>query len=107
MMSKKQSNPMPENINRPKPPPGPLPSPPSSCVRICNAIGELTSDEGDAVTILSENPEGNGPDNRAIECCGDWTEWEDERFYSQHTVDCLEAAVKAKRVWREKQESIN
>jgi hypothetical protein len=49
----------------------------------------LRSGEGDSINLLSDNPEG--PPNNAVECCGEWTGWEDRRFNGE----TLEAAVSA------------
>jgi hypothetical protein len=65
------------------------------CIKICNAIAELTNDEGSTVTILCENPEFSGP-SRMVECCGDWTNYTDERFRGESLIECLELAVKTK-----------
>jgi len=67
------------------------------CVRTCNAIGELTAEEGDSVTIHCENPEAFER-QRAIECCANWTNFEWLRFDGGLIVECLESAVAAKRV---------
>lgn len=49
----------------------------------------LRSEEGASVTLLSDNPDFNGQPNNAIECCGDWTDWQERRF----TGETLRAAV--------------
>ena len=67
------------------------------CLRICNAIGELNSNEGSGVNILAANPDFTGP-NYAIECTGDWTNWQCVRFEGDAVADALEAAVKVKRI---------
>lgn len=51
----------------------------------------LRKDEGNSVTLLSDNPDFNGQPSNAIECCGAWTGWKDRRF----TGDTLRAAVLA------------
>lgn len=66
------------------------------CIRICNAIGELTSGEGSILTLVGANPDFNGPE-QIIECSGDWNNFEDERFEGDSLVDCLELAVSEKR----------
>lgn len=62
-----------------------------------NSIVFLTQDEGDAVTFLCENPEGTGPDNHAVGCCGGWTDWKERRFYAHTSVEALRKAVAARR----------
>lgn len=57
-------------------------------------IEVLTREEGSAVTILSENPEGNGPDSHAVEVCGLATGWREVRYYSRTTIEALRAAHK-------------
>lgn len=49
---------------------------------------------GNSVTIFCENDDP--PPNQAIECKGDWTEWQDRRFEGDTLLDCLKAAVAAK-----------
>ena len=66
------------------------------CIRTCNAIGELISEEADSVTILAANPDFIGPDY-AIECGGDWTSFNSIRFSGKSIVECLESAVEARR----------
>lgn len=67
------------------------------CVRICNVIGELNSQEGNSVTIFAANPEFSG-DDYAIEACGDWSNWEAERFGGDSIAEALEKAVEQKRL---------
>jgi predicted HAD superfamily Cof-like phosphohydrolase len=57
-------------------------------------LNELRRDEGDSVTLLSDNPEG--PPNNAIECNGMWTNWEDRRFDGQTLHAAVRAAYVAK-----------
>lgn len=57
-------------------------------------ISALRSDEGDSVTLLSDNPEG--PPNNAIECCGMWTGWIDRRFEGETLAAALLAAYRAR-----------
>jgi len=54
-------------------------------------LNALRAEEGDSVTLLCDNPDFNGQPNNAIECCGDWTNWQERRF----TGDTLRAAVLA------------
>lgn len=58
-------------------------------------LNELRNEEGNSVTIFCDNPDG--PPNNAIECCGDWTNWEPLRFERSTLLQCLNDAVLAKR----------
>ncbi len=55
------------------------------------ALEILRSEEGDSVTVLCDNPDGPN----AIDCCGDWTGYEDKRFEGVSTLDALNRAVEA------------
>jgi hypothetical protein len=60
-------------------------------------IEQLRADEGDAVTILCDDPEASASDERlAIECCGSWTDWKHQRFYGESVLQCLAKAVTAR-----------
>lgn len=61
-------------------------------------IEQLTSYEGDTVTILSANPDFNGQPNWAVECNGDWTDWKDRRFTDDNQLMCLRKALQARGV---------
>lgn len=54
-------------------------------------IDALRDDEGNAVTISCDNPEG--PPNNAIEVTADWTDWEPRRFEGDNVLDALRAAA--------------
>ncbi len=64
------------------------------CVRICNAIKQLSRDEGNSVTIFAANPDFGGPDY-AIEVCGDWTNWVSSRYTGRTISEALEKAIEA------------
>lgn len=51
-------------------------------------IEALRADEGNSVTLLSDNPDGD----QAVECCGDWTNWADRCFTGKTMFRALEAA---------------
>lgn len=51
----------------------------------------LRAYEGDSVTLLCDNPDG--PPDRAIECNGEWTGWQDRRFSSRNNLRSLESLV--------------
>jgi len=59
-------------------------------------INELRADEPNYVGILCPNPEGEGPDNEAVEVCADWTDYKDRRFYGSTLLEALEAALTGK-----------
>lgn len=56
-------------------------------------IDKLRADEGDSVTIYSDNAGFNDLPNCAIGCCGDWTEWFERRFDGNTVAAALHAAV--------------
>ncbi len=63
-----------------------------------SCIHALRTDEGDSVTILCDNPEGQP--NNAVECCGAWTEWNDLRFDGETLLGALRSACAAREVLR-------
>lgn len=66
-------------------------------VAIVDAIEELRREEGAAVTICCQNPEGSGPDNEAVEVVAYWTNWQPLRFQGQTLRLALEGAIAEKR----------
>ena len=63
--------------------------------RIWAAIEALRCNEGDAVTLLSDNADFGGHNN-AIFVCGDWTNWKEQRFTGESILAALESAVVAR-----------
>jgi len=64
-------------------------------------IEELRADEGNSVTILCPNPEPeNREESEAVECLGEWTAWEEQRFSGATLKECLESAVRAYREYK-------
>ncbi len=55
-------------------------------------IHQLRSHDGDAVTILCDNAEGEP--NNAVECNGEWTGYNDDRFEGDTLLDALREANK-------------
>lgn len=53
-------------------------------------IDFLRGEEGDSVTLLSDNPEGQP--NNAITCNGHWTNWKDKRFEGETLSDAVSGA---------------
>lgn len=64
-------------------------------------INRLVEDEGASLTILCENPEGNGADNHAVEVCDGWTDYEYRRFYGHTRFDALCKAEDARMASRQ------
>lgn len=58
-------------------------------------IETLRADEADSVTIFADNADFGGP-NSAVECCGGWTGWLDQRFVGDNLLEALVAASIAK-----------
>ena len=59
-------------------------------------IEQLRSNYG-TVTILPDNEEASSrAEQTAIDCCGEWTNWQDQRFYGESVVQCLAKAVVVK-----------
>lgn len=66
--------------------------------RTLEMLEYLTSDEGDAVDVLSSNPDANGIDQQyAVDCYGDWLGYIDRRFYGDTCGAAIEAAFLARR----------
>lgn len=64
---------------------------------IITIIERLLHDEGAAVTIFSQNPEGSGPDNYAIEVSDGWCGYDPpQRFYGYTLLDALSKAEDAR-----------
>ena len=52
----------------------------------------LLDEEGDILTLSSDNPESIGP-RQAIICRGGWTDWKDKHFGGDSLLECLDNAV--------------
>lgn len=63
---------------------------------IVNRINELRAGEGSAVTICCENPEGDGTNNHAVDCFGEWTNWLERRFEGPTLLAALDSAIAAR-----------
>jgi len=60
-------------------------------------IDELRSDEGDSVTIHSDNPgDGNDLPNCCISVAASWTDWEQRDFRADTVLKALRLAAKEK-----------
>lgn len=62
------------------------------------AINTLRMNEGNSVTLICDNPDFGGPNN-AIECSGDWTNWQTKRFTGDRLLTSLQSALKAYFAW--------
>lgn len=84
--------------------PLPPPPPPRDCFdgeendEIVDAINELRDGIADSVTLMNDNDDP--PPTVAIECSGEWTNYETRRFEGDSVLDCLKAAVIAKRTFQ-------
>lgn len=58
---------------------------------------ELRQGEGDSVEILADNCDFGFGHDRAVVCCGDWTGYKLETFGGRTLLECLSAAVAARR----------
>ena len=61
------------------------------CIRICNAIGQLTSTEGSTVLIHNQNPDFSGPNNR-VDITRDF-EGIEKTYFGDSLVETIEKAV--------------
>ena len=52
----------------------------------------LLDEEGNILTLSSNNPESIGP-RQAIICRGGWTDWKDKHFGGDSLLECLDNAV--------------
>lgn len=56
-------------------------------------IETLRSNYG-SVTILPDNDDADyKSEQTAIDCCGEWTNWQDQRFYGESVLQCLAKAA--------------
>lgn len=58
-------------------------------------VESLRTSEGNSVTVLCDNPDGDC----AIECCSDFTDWETKRFSGSNVKEALKAACAAMQSW--------
>lgn len=61
------------------------------------AVMELRWEEAASVCLLSDNADFNSQTDRLVECIGDWTGFEAERFGGKTMLEALQSAVEAKR----------
>ncbi len=59
----------------------------------------LREDEGEHVTLVSDNADFNDHDNCLIICLATWTGWEDKQFEAATILDCLRAAAAEKKAF--------
>ena len=91
--------------NEPEPNTRPLPQPSNTCemseVAAMRYIEQLRSNYG-TVTILPDNEDAETRDMQmAIDCCGEWTNWSDQRFYGETVIQCLARAVVILEKWKD------
>ena len=55
-------------------------------------IDQLRLSEGNAVTIMCDNPDFNGQPNSAVEIVADWTNWQTVRFTGENVIEALRNA---------------
>lgn len=67
-----------------------------TCLRICNAIGELRVEAGDRLTIDGQRRTQFFDELNVIVCNGKWTNWVDKAFSAITLADALESAVQAR-----------
>lgn len=65
---------------------------PEEKIKAWNLVETLRAPEGHTVTLICDNPDFNGQPNSAVECCGDWTLWEEQRFTGDNILEALQAA---------------
>lgn len=61
-------------------------------IKAWDLIESLRAPEGSTVMIICDNPDFNGQPNSAVECCGDWTDWNERRFTGENVLEALQAA---------------
>lgn len=69
---------------------------PEEKIKAWNLVESLRALEGDTVTLICDNPDFNGQPNNAVECCGDWTGWDERRFTGGNILEALQAARAAR-----------
>lgn len=52
-------------------------------------LERLVEQEGASVTFFCENPDGEGPNNHAVEVSDDWTNYQERRFYGHSRFEAL------------------
>lgn len=62
-------------------------------VETWNKIEQMVEGEGNTLTIACENPEGEGPNNHAVDVCADWTDWKETRFYAPTRFEAIGKAL--------------
>ena len=82
-----------------------LPQPSNTCempeVAAMRYIEQLRSNYG-TVTILPDNEEAETRDMQMeVDCCGEWTNWSDQRFYGETVIQCLARAVVILEKWKD------
>lgn len=58
-------------------------------IKCWNLVEALRATEGNAITLVCDNPDFNGQPNNAVVCNGDWTKWNDTRFTGDTILEAL------------------
>jgi hypothetical protein len=69
---------------------------PEEKIEAWNLVESLRAPEGQSVALVCDNPDFNGQPNCAVDCCGDWTGWDERRFAGDTILDALRIAHEAK-----------
>lgn len=62
-------------------------------------VEQLRAAEGHSVVIVNDNPDFNGQPGAFVECVGDWTGWEPQRFTGNTIDEALGNAIVAFNKW--------
>jgi hypothetical protein len=62
----------------------------------------LRAPEGASVTLVCDNPDfGAGPNNK-VQCCDDWTGWDEQEFTGDTVLEALRSAPAAMKAAKRK-----
>ncbi|AMS41223.1 hypothetical protein [Aminobacter aminovorans] len=62
-------------------------------------VEQLRAAEGHSVVIVNDNPDFNGQPGAFVECVGDWTGWDTQRFTGATIDEALGNAIVAFNKW--------
>jgi hypothetical protein len=69
---------------------------------IIDNINQIRSTEGNSVTIVCDNPDADSVDEQAaVAAIGDFTRWEEKRWYGRTWADALQKAADESRAFDE------
>lgn len=69
---------------------------PEEKIKAWNLVEAMRAPEGHSITLVCDNPDFNGQPNNAVDCCGEWTGWDERRFTGETILEALEAAYEAR-----------